>query len=409
MASIYTDGGRTTAAPRLASVESFRVVAMCIVVSLHANFFAELHGIRGGYGFFIDFPLYLLWWLSVPYFFLVAGYFYGEKVQAGHEPLRLLRTSCASLIWLYLIWSAVYSLIPPRWTLAFSEHSIWQILSKESLLTWATSVSEHLRLYLMPWHSYYHLWFLPALVIGLGAAALATMIRLKRSTVPVLVALYALRVTAEIVLPRESTGADFIGTALLATFLTLLGWWVSQRRPLSVPLALGLMIGGGTVALTEGLVLKLVFQANGEQVSRYPYAGAVLLVLGLFILLLSKPTWGQQTVLPALARFTLGVYVCHILIEHTLAPIRDLLPHFSVLWYVPYVIAVFTLSVLLTWVLMHIPWLRSLVMRGNASASRAFESLRPWTRLRWSHEQSRQPRDADDWPYKDKGHLPRWY
>jgi surface polysaccharide O-acyltransferase-like enzyme len=375
----------------LASVESFRVVAMFIVVSLHANFFVELHAARGGYGFVIDLPLYLLWWLSVPYFFLVAGYFYGEKVQAGHNPLSLLRASCASLIWLYLIWSVVYALIPPRWTLAFTEQSIWQTLSRESVLNWAASVSEHLRLYLMPWYSYYHLWFLPALIVGLGAAALATMIRLKRSAVPVLVALYVLLVTAELMLPDEGTRGNLVSPALLAMFFTLLGWWVAYRRPFSVSLAVGLMVGGGALAVTEGIVLKLFFHANGDQVSRYPYAGAVLLVLGLFMLLLAKPTWGQQTVLPARARYTLGVYVCHILIEHTLAPVRDLLPHFSVVWHVPYVIAVYTLSALLAWVLMHIPGLRTLVMRGTASPAGIFETVWPWARLRWSHQRSRQP------------------
>ena len=385
MAPIYTDGGRVATNSRLASVDSFRVVAMFIVVSLHSNFFAQLHLARGGYGFVIDFPLYLLWWLSVPYFFLVAGYFYGEKVQTGHNPLNLLRASCASLIWLYVIWSVVYSLIPPRWTLAFSEQSIWQTLSRESVLNWAAGVTEHLRLYLMPWHSYYHLWFLPALAIGLGAAALATVIRLKRSAVPVLVGLYVLLVTAELALPGEGT-RDWVSPALLAMLFTLLGWWVAHRRPFPVSLALGLMFGGWALAVTEGIILKLFFHANGDQVSRYPYAGAVLLVLGLFTLLLAKPTWAQQTVLPTIARYTLGVYVCHILIEHTLAPVRDLLPQLSLLWHVPYVIAVYTLSVLLTWALMQIPWLRALVVRDKASPAPVLESLRAWARLRLSHE-----------------------
>ena len=67
------DRARPGTAARLASIESFRVVAMLIVVSLHADFFTQLHVVRSGYGFVIDFPLYFLWWLSVPYFFLVAG------------------------------------------------------------------------------------------------------------------------------------------------------------------------------------------------------------------------------------------------------------------------------------------------------------------------------------------------
>ena len=83
MASRYTDGGRPATASRLASVESFRVVAMLIVVCMHADFFTRLQTEGDALGFIIDFPLVLLWWLSVPYFFLVSGFFYGKKVQAG--------------------------------------------------------------------------------------------------------------------------------------------------------------------------------------------------------------------------------------------------------------------------------------------------------------------------------------
>ena len=203
MALRYSDGGPPAIASRLASVESFRVVAMLIVVCIHAEFFARLQIEGGAHGFIIDFPLVLLWWLSVPYFFLVSGFFYGRKVQAGYEPLSLLRASCVSLIWLYLIWSVFYSLFPPRWVLAFSDQSIWQTLSRDSLLAWAREVSEHLRLYLMPWYSYYHLWFLPALAVGLAAAALATIVRLRQSIVPILIAIYVSTVIAEFALPRE--------------------------------------------------------------------------------------------------------------------------------------------------------------------------------------------------------------
>jgi surface polysaccharide O-acyltransferase-like enzyme len=390
MASRYTDGGRPATASRLASVESFRVVAMLIVVCIHADFLARLQREAGALGFIIDFPLVLLWWLSVPYFFLVSGFFYGKKVQAGYEPLGLLRASCVSLIWLYFIWSVLYSLFPPRWILAFSEQNIWQTLSRDSLLAWAAGVSEHLRLYLMPWYSYYHLWFLPALAVGLAAAALAAIVRLKQSTVPILVAIYISTVIAEFLLPREGPRPHTITYALLAMFFTLLGWWVSQRRTISVSLALRFIVGGGVLAVIEGVLLKVVLQAsNSDQIARYPYAGAALLVLGLFMLLLCKPTWGQQTVLPTLARFTLGVYVGHIFIEHTLAPMRDLLPHLPALWHVLYVMTVYTLSVLLTWGLMQVPYLRAFVVRDNSSPVRLSDIVRLGTRPRWIHQRSR--------------------
>ena len=143
MASVNTDQPHLPSATRLASVESFRVVAMLIVVCIHANFLARLHVEGGDYGFVIDFPLYLLWWLTVPYFFLVAGYFYGQKIQGGQQPLPVLGSSCASLLWLYLIWSAIYTVIPRHWLKAFSEGRVSQVLFSD---TWPAGVLEHVKL-----------------------------------------------------------------------------------------------------------------------------------------------------------------------------------------------------------------------------------------------------------------------
>src|SRR3712207_4481893 len=96
---------------RLASIESYRVVAILIVVVIHSSVVTRLHTVGGGYGFMVDLPLYLVFWTAVPYFFLVAGYFYGRKVDAGADPLQLLRQSCASLGLVFVIWVLVYSVI----------------------------------------------------------------------------------------------------------------------------------------------------------------------------------------------------------------------------------------------------------------------------------------------------------
>ena len=352
-----------TKTSRLASIESFRVVAMFIVICLHANLFGRLHVEAGSYGFLIDFPLYLLFWFAVPYFFLVSGYFYGKKLQAGHEPISLCRRSCMPLLWLYLIWSAIYAVIPRYWLRKVTDQSFWQSLLSQD---WPTVIGEHLRAVLMPWPPYYHLWFLPALMLGLLAVTFANFKRSEKHAMPLLAALYACMVAAELFFPREGVEFHPARSATLAVFFTTLGWWVSYQRQLSVSLALTLLLGGATLAVTEGIVLKLLFRLPTIQIHWYPYAGAALSVLGLFILLLSRPAWGQGTRLAALGQYTLGVYLCHIFIEHTLAPLHDKLPHLSAVWYVPYVVAVYTLSLLLTWLCIRIPWCRTFVIRNEA-------------------------------------------
>lgn len=356
---------RNPTSMRLASVESYRVVAILIVVFLHANFIARLHVVGGAYGFVLDLPLYLLFWISVPYFFLAAGYFYGLKVRAGYDPRVLLDHSCRSLLIVFVIWVLVYSVITRYWITAFYEQGIWHTLSTEAAHTGARLLSEHVKLLLIPRPPLYHLWFLPTLIVGLGTVTVVITSRLGRIAGSLVLLLYGLTVACDVI-PSDVLRTYPPRMFLLGMVFTLLGWWISQQKAASSSLAVGLMAGGFLLAVAEGVALKLLFHASTVRVASYPYAGAVLLVLGIFLFTLAKPTLGQSTFLPTLARFTLGVYVSHILIEHTLAPLHDQLPHISAVWHFCYAIAVYGLSVLLTWGFSHLPVLRASVLREKS-------------------------------------------
>ena len=134
-----------------------------------------------------------------------------------------------------------------------------------------------------------------------------------------IIGFYGLAVAAELS-PSAFFQSYPPGSLLLAMLCTLLGWWIAQRKPVSAPLALGLMAGGFVLAFTEGAVLKLVWHASSKDVPWHTYAGGILMVTGIFLFTLAKPDLGKGTILPSLARFTLGVYVSHMLVENTLAP-----------------------------------------------------------------------------------------
>lgn len=345
--------------PRIASIESYRVVAILIVVSLHSNLITRLHLIGGGYGFVVDMPLYLLFWISVPYFFLTAGYFYGLTVDAGAASFFVLRRSCRSLTLLFVIWVAVYSMIGPNWVTAAYEQGLWSSISTQVVHTMTLLVQEHVTLLLVPKPPIFHLWFLPALLAGLSTVAVVMMSRLKTWVGPLLVSTYVLLIVSAVA-PLSQYSPSLL---LLGVFFTLLGWWISRQPAVSGSFALALIAGGSGLAVLEGVALKRVFHASPPQVMDYPYAGAVLLVAGIFLLTLAYRTIGQGTVLPFLARFTLGVYVSHILVEYTLSPVHDQLPALPIMWHVLYTLAVYGLSVLFTWGLSKIPWARLSVTR----------------------------------------------
>ncbi|MBS0171103.1 MAG: acyltransferase [Nitrospira sp.] len=348
--------------PRIASIESYRVVAMLLVVSLHSNLIARLHLVGGGFGFLVDMPLYLLFWISVPYFFLAAGYFYGRTVDAGAAPFSELRRSCRSLTLLFVIWVAVYSVIGPNWISDVYTRGLWATISTEASHTMDVLIQEHVTLLLVPRRPIFHLWFLPALIAGLSMVALVMTSRLKTWVGPLLVVIYLLLIASAVV-PLSQYSPNLL---LLGVLFTLLGWWISQQAAVAASFALALIAGGGILAVLEGAVLKRVFHASPHEVMDYPYAGAVLLVVGIFLLTLAYRTIGQNTALPFLARFTLGVYVSHILVEYTLASVHDQLPALPIIWHVLYTLVVYGLSVFLTWGLSKIPWLRLSVTRHAA-------------------------------------------
>ena len=61
----------------------------------------------------------------------------------------------------------------------------------------------------------------------------------------------------------------------------------------------------------------------------------------------------------------------------------------AALWHVLYVMAVYTLSVLLTWGMMQVPYLRAFVVRDNSSPARLLDVVRLGARPRWTHQRSR--------------------
>jgi surface polysaccharide O-acyltransferase-like enzyme len=75
---------------------------MLLIVCLHASVMKRLRVEGGAYGYLIDLPLNLVFWIAVPFFFLASGYFFGKRVDRGHEPLELLRESAWPLLLLFV-------------------------------------------------------------------------------------------------------------------------------------------------------------------------------------------------------------------------------------------------------------------------------------------------------------------
>jgi surface polysaccharide O-acyltransferase-like enzyme len=201
-------------------------------------------------------------------------------------------------------------------------------------------------------------------VLGLGVIVLITKIRFEHRLPIILAGGYVITVLLAF-LPPAWLRAHPPQWYLFGLLFTLFGWWLSRRPPVPQRTALSLIGLGLLLAAFEGLLTRLLLHAPVMQI----YGGTVVIALGVFLFTLARPRLGEGTAFPMLARFTLGVYVSHILVEYTLAPLNDRLPQLSIVWHLAYVCLVYALSVFITWGFSRLPGLQWTVQKHATGMS----------------------------------------
>lgn len=356
-------------ATRIASIESFRVLAIFAVILWHSRFVSHLSAFVDGH-----LPIvvtgYLVWWVGVPYFFLTAGYFFHQSVRAHGNPIAQLRRHVVPLAWILFGWLCIYIVVPPGWPTEVSQHGLWQTFYSTAQKNLHLLMTQHINLFLQGGVPVFHLWFLPALMFSVAVLAVVAIYRLQRYLIPLIVCLYVFALT------EEMTGAVFSnfqfhpGTWSIALLLTAMGWVAAEREQPSATVAWTLIIGGYAFALMEGAVMHTIFHMSLKDLTWHFFLGGIILGLGIFLLALARPNLGHSTPLPFLAQFTLGVYVSHILVIYTLKPLSIKLGGLVPLSGAFVAILVYVISVLLTIVLARVPLVRYLILKP-ALTSRA--------------------------------------
>lgn len=304
---------------RVSSVDSFRVLAIFGVILWHTDLLFRLRQLAGGH-WPVDVTIDLVWWVSLPYFFIVAGYFYALSVQTDGRPFTHLWQYSYSLFPILLAWGCVYFVVPENWLVAVRDHGWWQAFQSEAVRNMDRFARQHIRLFLEGELPIWHLWFLPALIFGLANVAAIAVFGLQRYVIPFMVGLYALALAEEVAGGHFPNVNFQFGLWGIATLFTILGSWLAGHRRPSVRTAICLMAAGYAIAFMEWVVLKEFFHSTSTY--KHHYLGGILLPLGVFVLALAKPDLGHSTPLPALAKFSLGVYLSHVLMIYTLTGVR---------------------------------------------------------------------------------------
>jgi surface polysaccharide O-acyltransferase-like enzyme len=292
--------------------------------------------------------------LAVPFFFVVSGYFFGRKVRGGGEPFDLFTRYARRLGRIWVLWSLIYLLIPVRvsqWTAQGYWPAIvaqFQKMAHHPLLDiWVGGKG--------------HLWFLPALVMALGLAAIFEHWRARWGFYLLAVLLYLAGLDVGLYgntpfgfhVPFDSRNGPFMSALLVAC-----GYWIAGRRePIRSGAAFATAIIGWIGFQAE--VYWLVKLRGWPPIADYGLFTPVFGV-GVLWLALAQPRLGGDVWPRIGARYVLGIYVCH---ELFVAPLWPLHAYFhSYLWEFSFPVVILALALGLTVLLARGRYSRLLVL-----------------------------------------------
>jgi surface polysaccharide O-acyltransferase-like enzyme len=348
---------------RIASIETFRVIAILAVIGIHANPFATFQGF-GPKHRITACLLSEAFRFAVPFFLITAGYFFGRSLQSGVKPSALLTRYARPLLFIFMTWTFLYAVIPSHLPTAVRQHGVLRAFygqAWESLIWLKNHPFEFLWEAKGPPGAWFgHLWFFPALLFALTTLTLLLVLGLKKFIVPIV-----LMVAGFSYLEGLYDGTSVVFSSHFRTWggtllYVVLGWWLSHKGKPSIEFAIALALGGYILQVSEQVIFANLFERYPE-LPNYMPVGSVPFTVGIFLLALAKPNFGCDTLLPVLAQFTLAVYVSHIFILEALAPIREYFR--SQVWEMSLPIVVYILAVLLGVVLARMPLANRLILR----------------------------------------------
>jgi surface polysaccharide O-acyltransferase-like enzyme len=337
---------------RYLGVELGRVLAALLVVYQHVR-------PQGGVAAIVD-PLACF---AVPYFFAVSGFFFAKKVRLGDAPVVPFRHVASRIGLLFLVWSALYSVVPLDWLTTTIRGEVvdaardtfagsWQRLTASPLLWLADGPPNG-----------FHLWYLTAALSGLAIVWVSARLSSPGTLALLAGLLFVLGLmggrysdtSVGFSAPFNTRLGPFQSTACVA-----IGWWIGLHverfasRRLVGP---ALFAAGLALIVVEELWLR---ETTGRVPDNYPL-GVLPLAAGSLLWALSIPStvserpWFRR--IASAGRLTLGIYLVHVMLRVPIASVLHRLgarPDGS--WWV--FLVVFAASAVVVAVALRIPALR---------------------------------------------------
>jgi surface polysaccharide O-acyltransferase-like enzyme len=344
---------------RISSVDTLKTFAMLAIVAIHTRPFSGTEFSGSPFFSIIFYFINQVSRFAVPFFFAASGYFFARSVERGGGPWSQFFRYSKRLAVVFAVWTVIYGVIPPNWTTSFFQMGPAAAIWKTASMNLARAAEAPLTFLVNG--AGVHLWFLPALIIAMFILTISAWSGLSRYTILLGIVLYIMALAAGPYSSLLGVDLPFNGRngPFFSTFFVSAGWWLSKRDAPGFKTALALIVAGAVVQTAEVVVLNAL---SGLSPDSHDYlVGSAFTGLGAFMLCLASPDLGRSTFLPPLGRFTLGVYVSHLLIKASIYPaLHDSLGIYTFQFAYPAV--VYLLSVVLTAALLKTPLARHSVL-----------------------------------------------
>jgi surface polysaccharide O-acyltransferase-like enzyme len=341
---------------RIDTVDSVRFIAICGVISIHTEPFSGIAHPGDLYDN-LRIAINQLARFAVPFFFVISGFFWGVKQQAGKKIETVTKAMASRIAIIFVVWSCIY-LLPYNFS-TFYDLGILGPL-KWSFWTLKKVFSDPINLIFEGTKE--PLWFL----MGLLFAIYITHFFVKRkANIQLFIfasCLYIMGVLLKsyadtplgLNVDFNSRNGPFFSTLLFASgyFLTK---WKSNERWFIYGSSLFLL--GIVSQFCETYFLMITYNTNMIQ---HDYVfGTYLMGVGAAIIALSNHKILQPPLLSKLGKMSLGIYVIHVIFIENLLPI-DRVTH-SLAWEIAHPILILLLSIGSVHLLSKIPIMRKVL------------------------------------------------
>lgn len=343
-------------AGRIQGIDTLRVLAIIFVIAIHTVPFS-VEPSRVGDKFDVATLINMIARFAVPFFFIVSGYFWGQKIKDGEDLYGPTINMAKRITLVFFAWSLIY-ILPTNIVDSFTYGPLGPL--KQLYWNIVNALGRPLDTFLQG--TKVHLWFLMALLWSLGASVL--LLRLNEQLLfPVALVLYVIGIAGKAYsdtplgfhIDFNFRNGPFFSLIFFAT-----GYLLQKNNPKKNWLWTGLLIAATGIGLHifELLVLNARW---GTSMAQDYVIGTYFLGLGMGLVALSNPRCLQFPWLASAGPLVLGIYASHFIFIDLLQPI-DARFAGGWMWSGLYVAAVFALSYLLVKLMMRFDLTRKIVV-----------------------------------------------